>query len=139
YMIETFQDKKEFDVTDIPPLIIALDFVDPADSIQYVENLVDLPRDLSKQIGIKIPRWHDQNRELRRTGLDSSRFVVLASQLDDGIEEMSMATRSLLSVADDTGRLLLPNAITMSPAKETVTGQRQATQEGIFDVAHNQE
>ncbi len=124
----------------VPPLIVALDLVDSARSFEFMFNKLDsLPEDISSRVGVKIPRWHDQDLKIRTYAYESGRFVVLDSQLHDGVEEMSTATRSLLSVYDNAGRLLLPHAITLSPAKETIRGQRQATKEGIFDVAHSQE
>lgn len=123
----------------MPPLIVALDTSRVETAIDTVESLTSSHFGCSSRIGFKIARWHDQNLELRELCQKTGLFTVLDTQLDDGIEEMSIATRSLLSVSSSAGKLILPQAITMSRPKETVRGQKDKVQSRIFNFAHEQD
>lgn len=98
-----------------PPLIVALDTDSVETSLEVIDMLSAFP---AEDLGIKIPRWHDQSESLRKVGAETGRYVVLDTQLNDGATEMVMGARSILSQTDSSGKPLLPNAITMSPVKE---------------------
>lgn len=117
----------------LPPLIVALTTEDEKDAL----NMVEQTKFMGDSIGYKIPRWFDQSIELRGACKDSGLFTVLDAQLDDGVDEMAISTRRLLRMRRG-GEILLPNAITMSPAKETVRGNWKEVSEKIINFAHEE-
>lgn len=126
----------EFMREKMPPLLIALTTDNLTEAVGMTASVKNLPEEL---VGFKIPRWFDQSQYLREACLDSGRYTVLDLQLDDGVQEMALNTRAALHNFGRAGNLLLPNAITMSPAKETVRARWKEIQENIIDFAHAQE
>lgn len=112
----------------MPPIIAAPDYCRAEDIKSLIQQLSAID---SQSLGVKIPDWHNQNKELLKMLVDQGRYVILDTAIHNTVNKMQIACEAFL------GQAVLPTAITLNPVKQVTSEGSRALKELIVDPAHN--